>query len=110
MSSEFKAILRNDINNTFFNVDEFCEDHTIDGKSMRVHIDDLELAKRDPSGAKDTDGLYKKEILILVPVEDYGARPRKGRPLLLDGKDNYTIENVDEESGVYLFTLGAYRI
>lgn len=109
MNSEFKAILQTDVNNTFFNTDEFCEYHTIDGKKMRVHIDDLELAKRDPSGAKDTDSIYKSDILILVPAEDFGARPKVDRELLLDGKYTYNIEKVVEENGVYLLTLGAYR-
>jgi hypothetical protein len=109
MNSEFKSMLEKDVNNTFFNPDEFTEYHTIDGRKMRVLIDDLELAKRDPSGAKDTDALYKSDILILVPAEEYGARPKVGRLLLLDNKLNYSIEKVVEENGVYLLTLGAYR-
>lgn len=108
MDSEFKSMLQKDIGNTFFNTDEFCDYHTIDGKKMRVLSDDLELAKRDPSGAKDTDGIYKREILILVPVEDFGARPKVDRELLLDGEYNYNVEKVVEENGIYLITLGAY--
>lgn len=110
MNSEFKAILQTDINNTFFNTGEFCEYRNIDGREMRVHIDNRELAKSDPSGLKDSDGLYKSGISILVPVEDYGARPKVGRMLILDKKFNYLIENVDEENGVYLLTLGANRL
>lgn len=110
MNSEFNSMLQNDIKNTFFNVNEFCEYHNIDGKQMRVHIDSHELAKRDPSGVKDSDGLYKSGISILVPVEDYGARPKVGRMLILDKKHNYSVEEVDEQNGVYVLTLGANRL
>ncbi|MDO4495183.1 MAG: hypothetical protein Q4B62_05270 [Clostridiaceae bacterium] len=110
MNDEFKSVIQKDINQTFFNTDEFCDYHTIDGKRMRVLFDNLELSKRYPNGTKNSDGLYTDEMIIFVPIEDYGARPKIKRRLVLDGKRNYSIENVDEEDGMYIFTLEAFQV
>lgn len=110
MNDGFKSVIQNDINQTFFNTDEFCDFHTIDGKKMRVHIDNLELSKRDPSGTKNSDGLYTDTLMIFVPVKEYGARPKVKKRLVLDGKKNYSIEKVDEEDGMYIFSLEAFQV
>lgn len=110
MNNEFKAVIQNDINQTFFNTDEFCDYHTIDGKQMTVLIDNLELSKRDPSGTKDSDGLYTDTMMIFVPVKEFGARPKVKRRIVLDGKRTYSIEKVDEEDGMYIFTLEAFQV
>lgn len=110
MNSEFKSVIHNDLMQTFFNTDEFCDYHTINGKKMRVLFDNYELAKRDPSGAKDSDGIYTKTLFILVPVNEYGARPKVNSTIILDEKYNYSIEMVDEEDGMYALTLEAFRV
>lgn len=110
MNREFKAMLQHDINQTFFNLGEFCDYHIVDGKKMRVLVDNLELAKRDPSGVKYSDGLYADTIMIFVPIEDFGARPKIKRVLNIDGKRSYSVENVDEEDGIYVITMEAYQI
>lgn len=110
MNDEFKSVIQNDINQTFFNADEFCEYHTIDGVKMRVHIDNLELSKRDPSGAKNSDGLYTDTTMIFVSVKEFGAKPKIKRRIVLDGKRSYSVEKVDEEDGMYIITLEAFRV
>ena len=109
MNSAFKAILQQDLTNTFFNRDEFSDEHTIDGKKMSVIFDKSELLKRDPSGAKDSDGLYTDSLLILVPVHEFGAKPKIKRVINIDSKRFYSIEDVDTQDGMYLITLEAFQ-
>lgn len=102
----FKDIIKDDIQKVFFNADEFSETHTIDGREMRAIIDSMELLEREKSKSSQyTDGLYLDQNLIYIPVEDYGPRPRIGKSLLLDGKKQYIITDIQEENGVYSFTL-----
>lgn len=110
MNSAFKATMQQDLENTFFNNDEFSDIHTIDGKPMRVIFDKSELLKRDPSGAKDSDNLYADTMLILVPVEDFGARPKIKRIINIDSKRFYSIEDVDTQDGMYLISLAANQV
>ena len=109
MNNEFKSVIQNDINQTFFNTDEFCDYHTINGKEMRVHIDNLELSKRDPSGTKDSDGMYTDSMMIFVPAKEFGAKPKIKVRIVLDEKKSYSIVKVDEEDGVYILTLEAFK-
>ena len=37
--------MRDDVNNTFMNVDEFADMHTVDGKEIPVLVDDNEIIK-----------------------------------------------------------------
>ena len=41
MNSEFKSVIHNDLMQTFFNTDEFCDYHTINGKKMRVLLENV---------------------------------------------------------------------
>lgn len=109
MNSAFKATLENDLQNTFFNDSEFSDKHTIDGREMRVLFDKSEFLKRNPSGAKDSDGLYTDTLFIFVFAKEFGSKPKLGRQINLDGKRFYTIEDVDDQDGMYALTLEAFR-
>lgn len=109
--SVFKDAIQEDIFSVFLNLDEFADMHTIDGEEMRVIIDSNELIERTAkSGETHTDGLYKSHILIYVPVEDYGPKPRLGKLLNLDGKKTYVIVDVADEDGIYSMELEANRV
>ena len=103
----FKEQAEKDILRTFANETEFAEIKEIDGELMHVIVDDYALAKRD--GAEHTDGLYSAQLLIYVPAAEYGARPKQGKLLNLAGRD-YRIVKVEEDMGLYTFTLEANRV
>ena len=42
----FKEVMKDDVNNTFMNVDEFADIHTVDGKEIPVLVDDNEIIER----------------------------------------------------------------
>ena len=43
----FKDIIKRDVQQTFLNVDEFSEIHTVNGKPMAVQIDNNEQIERE---------------------------------------------------------------
>lgn len=105
-----KEIMKEDLDDVFFDLDEFAEIHDVNGKEMSVMIDGNELGERKKSdrAGKHYDGLYTSMILMYVKAEEYGARPKVGSLIHLDGKAYKVIEAV-EEGGVYSITMGANR-
>ena len=43
----FKDVLKDDVNNTFMNLDEFADTHIVDGKEIPVIIDENEIIERE---------------------------------------------------------------
>lgn len=103
----FKEQASRDLQNIFLNELEFAEVKEIDGTPMRVVVDDHSLVER--SGAEHTDGLYSAQLLIYISAAEYGARPKQGKLLNLAGRD-YRIVKVEEDMGLYTFTLEANRV
>lgn len=102
----FKEQAVADIRSTFLNDMEFAEVRTVDGRPMRVSVDDYSLVER--TQGEHTDGIYTAQILLYVAVADYGARPKQNKLLNLDGRD-YRIVKIEEDIGLYTFTLEANR-
>ena len=105
----FKDCIAADIQNVFLNQEEFAGVHTVDGKSMRVILDDDGLQQRDAArGGVHTDGLYKSRRLIYLSKKDYGGRPVPGKALNLDGRVWY-VASADEDAGLLTIELEANR-
>ena len=102
----FKEQAGLDLTRTFLSELEFAEVRQIDGEPMRVVVDDYSLVER--GGAEHTDGIYSAQLLVYVSVAEYGARPKRNKLLNLDGRD-YRITKVEEDLGLYTFTLEANR-
>ena len=102
----FKEQAGLDLTRTFLNDKEFAEVRQIDGEPMHVVVDDHSLVER--GGAEHTDGIYSAQLLVYVSAAEYGARPKRNKLLNLDGRD-YRITKVEEDMGLYTFTLEANR-
>lgn len=105
----FKEQAGLDIARTFLNVMEFAEVKQIDGKAMHVVVDDYSLVGRSGSGDTHMDGLYSSQLLLFVSAAEYGPRPKQNKLLTMNGRD-YRIVKVEEDMGVYTFTLEANRV
>ncbi len=92
----FKEVMKDDVNNTFMNVDEFADMHTVDGKEIPVLVDDNEIIERE------------KKKLIYVKADDFGSLPAIGRQIVFDGK-RYMVTDSTDEGGVYTITMEANR-
>ena len=88
----FKEVMKDDVNNTFMNVDEFADMHTVDEKKMKSNM----------------DGVYVKQKLIYVKADDFGPLPAIGRQIVFDGK-RYMVTDSTDEDGVYTITMEANR-
>lgn len=95
-----------DLSRTFLNDMEFAEVREIDGKQLHVIMDDYSLVER--GNAEHTDGLYSAQLLLYVSAAEYGARPKQGKLITMNGRD-YRVTKVEEDMGIYTFTLEANR-
>lgn len=101
--NSFKSQLQKDIN-TFLNIDEFSEMHTIGGKPMNCLIDDNEAVDREIKYVGKGDGVFVRHLLIYVKSEDFGELPRINGLLDVDGK-KYVVIDAVSEAGIYSITL-----
>lgn len=106
----FKEIIQTDISNTFMNDLEFADLHNVDGKSMKVIVDNNEHIEREKRVSQKliVDGMYVKQVLIYISGEEYGPLPAQGKQLALDGK-RYRVADAIDEDGLYSITLEANR-
>ena len=102
----FKEQAGLDLARIFLNEIDFAEVRQVDGRPLRVIVDDYSLVER--GRAEYTDGIYAAQILLFIAAADYGARPKRNKLLNLDGRD-YRIAKVEEDMGLYTFTLEANR-
>ncbi|WP_422447808.1 hypothetical protein [Thermoanaerobacterium sp. DL9XJH110] len=100
----FKDIIQSDLN-VFFNLDEFAETHTIDGRPLNVIVDNDRLQQRSK---KEYDGISVGEILFYVKASDFGERPEQGTPMVFDGRQMYVFD-CREDDGVYEIILQQNR-
>lgn len=107
-SLSFKEAIQRDIDEVFFNVEEFSGTHTIDGVQMPVMVDDMENIEREKKMKSHMDGIYARQILLYVKASVFGALPAQGRLITFDNR-RYTVVDATDESGVYTITLEANR-
>ncbi len=101
----FKEQLKVDNRNVFLNPEEFADIHTINGKDMPCSVDNYELLEREKHlKGEHSDGVYKKQLMIFVNAEDFGALPAIGRLVTFD-KKSYVVTDAVDESGIYSITM-----
>lgn len=110
--STFKELVAQDNKNVFLNLDEFADEHLINGRLMRCIVDNNEAIDRERryqyKRSLYADGVYMKEMLIYVLARQFGPLPAVGRMLMMDGK-SYIIADAINEDGVYSITLEANK-
>ena len=101
----FKDIVREDIQAVFFNLDEFAEEHMIDGQKMVCIIDqDANVA----AAVQSVAGIYAANRRIYVKEEDMKVLPKEGQRLNLDGQF-FFVTDARVEMGVFVIELQANR-
>lgn len=110
----FKDCAAADVGVTFFNEREHAEWHTVDGKKALVIVEEEDLREHSAhweAGAKQNfdTGLYTAYAILYIRAEEYGPKPKVGKPLVLDtGTDHqrtYEIRKCSDERGVYRMTM-----
>lgn len=101
----FKDSLQEDLNDVFFNDDEFACIHTIDGKEMPIIIDEDGLEEMKKLREGDYDGIYKAKLLFFVQKKHFGSKPAIDSIIELDNK-LYQVKNATEDGVMLKIILG----
>lgn len=107
----FKDVLKEDVYNVFINLDEFGEEHIINGKMAIVVIDDdlsddtvnINLAGEATRG---NSGLYNNQKILYISTEDLPGKPKVNSYMEIDGK-RHIVTASSIQSGLYKITLEA---
>lgn len=102
----FKDAAQNDIKSVFINLDEFADEHNLNGETVRCVVD-----KDVTTGYKDTVanpvyGVFVNAITIYVDKNDINPQPVEGALLFLDD-EAYTVRNVSVEAGMLVILAEA---
>ena len=97
----FKELLKNDINNVFFNMKEFSEEHTINGNIKEIIIDNdhLEDIKNN-----DKQGIFRGDTLFYIKEKDVDFPVVIGKIIKFD-EDIKRISDVSRENEIYMIIL-----
>lgn len=100
----FKEQLDKDIKETFFNINEFSEEHDINGELVTCILDeDIAKERNINSDAIHFEGVFKREVSLFIKTEDI-EKPSIGERMDIDGF-LYLVSNISDSSGVYEIEL-----
>lgn len=101
MGFDFKKMVANDVRSTFLNLEEFGEEHRVEGKTITVVLDDNALKERQ--GGQELS-VAESSLLLFAAVEDLPARRPAGEGLNVDGRE-YIINDWAEDMGIATIAL-----
>lgn len=97
----FKEQIQEDLNNIFFNIDEFGEKHYIDGIIKTVLVDNETLKERNQ---KEYDGIVQADLLYFIKSSDVIKKIKAGDVQNFDGA-LYTVFDIKYDNGMYEIIL-----
>lgn len=100
-----KDYFESDLQNIIFNTDEFAEEHRWNNQTIKVVVDDDSLMKNYQAAFQL---LPKGSHRVLVPASQLLKKPKTGAVVMFDG-EVYTIEDVDDQQGMYVIHLARGR-
>lgn len=114
--NSFKESYQDDLENAFFDEDEFASRHTIDGKECTVIlIDNTSTARALLKNALNPKEAAVNKISSILYIRDMDAEKLKrtkftsNSVINLDGK-KYFVQNVSHTDGVYRLTIGIHAV
>lgn len=102
--SAFKDAVSKDIKSVFINLDEFADEHYLNGQLVRCVVDE-DLTTSAPDNLV---GVFLNAITIYIAKEDLEVQPVEGALLYLDEK-MYLVKKVSDEAGVLVIVAEVYR-
>ncbi|MBN1071153.1 hypothetical protein DVV81_08215 [Clostridium botulinum] len=97
----FKEQLKEDMNNVFFNNEEFAERHYIDGALKTIIVDNETLKERNQ---KEYDGIIQADLLYFIKSSDVIKKIKAGDVQNFDGA-LYTVFDIKYDNGMYEIIL-----
>ncbi|MBO5032140.1 MAG: hypothetical protein J6C19_07960 [Lachnospiraceae bacterium] len=112
----FKEAYQDDLENAFFDEDEFADRHSIDGEECMVIVTDAKSEDAQKVYGRAKTALNPKESavsrishIIYVREKDIKRKLTVNAVINLDGK-NYFIHNVVRQEGMYRLGIGIYAV
>ncbi|MEF2589903.1 MAG: sugar ABC transporter ATP-binding protein [Oscillospiraceae bacterium] len=102
MGFSFKEMVAKDVRSTFLNLEEFGEEHRVEGKTITAVIDENALKERQ--GGQELS-VAESSLLLYAAVEDLPARRPAGEGLNVDGRE-YIVNDWSEDMGIATVALG----
>lgn len=90
-----------DLDNVFFNPDEFGEEHVVEGSKIMCMLDNSTLHEKQ-GGAEFAIGVV--DAVLHARITDLPPRQTPGTGLLIDGTD-YMVVSWEEEVGMAIIAL-----
>ena len=102
MAFSFKEMVANDVRSTFLNLEEFGEEHRVEGQTITAVVDENALKERQ--GGQELS-VAESSLLLYAAVEDLPARRPAGEGLNVDGRE-YIVNDWSEDMGIATVALG----
>ena len=102
MGFSFKEMVAKDVRSTFLNLEEFGEEHRVEGKTITAVIDENALKERQ--GGQELS-VAESSLLLYAAVENLPARRPAGEGLNVDGRE-YIVNDWSEDMGIATVALG----
>ena len=91
---------------TFINMDEFADDHQINGETIKCVVDTDIFDERSTLSGDRSGGVFKDTISIFIKMPDI-EKPLIDEMMSVD-KDDYRVVEVKENMGLYEIELSQY--
>ncbi len=97
----FKDELKSDLNNVFFNFEDFAENHYINGIKRECIFDDNKLREKQSGAAL---AVAESSVMLFGKTSELGPKQPAGTLTTIDGKP-YFVDEWDEDMGMSTVTL-----
>jgi|LSPZ01.1.fsa_nt_gi hypothetical protein len=101
-----KDVIAEDIDNVFFNTDDFSDEAIIDGRAVPIILDNDALNGKSDVYAM---GLAEGEQLIFIKEKDMFRLPQPGEQMTINGKQWY-IRHAISNAGVFELRIGKEQV
>lgn len=91
---------------TFINMDEFAEDHQINGETIKCVVDTDIFDERSTLSGDRSGGVFKDTISIFIKMSDI-EKPLIDEMMTVDD-GHYRVVEVKENMGMYEIVLSQY--
>jgi hypothetical protein len=100
-----KDVIAGDIDAVFFDTDGFSDEAIVDGKAVRIILDNNALNGKSDVYAL---GLAEGEQLIFIKEKDMPRLPQSGEQMTINGRQWY-VRHAISNMGVYEIRIGRDR-
>lgn len=91
---------------TFINMEEFADDHVINGETIKCVVDTDLFDERSTTAGDRSGGVFKDTISIFIKMSDI-EKPLIDEMMTVDDED-YRVVEVKENMGMYEIELSQY--